>query len=238
MRFEINDLHVSYGGIMALDGVDCVVKEGEIVCLIGGNGAGKSTLLRTVSGLVKPSGGSITFDGMNITDLPPHKIVPLGISHSPEGRKVFATLTVEENLIMGAYALHHVDHSVLKFIYDVFPRLKERHKQMAGTLSGGEQQMLAIGRSLMSRPKLLLLDEPSLGLAPLVSKEMFAHIKRINEVQKISILIVEQNAAAALKLSHRGYVLEVGKVVLSGSSDELLASPLLRESYLGKKQKH
>ncbi|MDR0454273.1 MAG: ABC transporter ATP-binding protein [Deferribacteraceae bacterium] len=234
--FRINSLHVSYGGIMALDGVDCAVNEGEIVCLIGGNGAGKSTLLRAVSGLVKPAGGTIYFNNLNITNLPPYKIVPTGISHSPEGRKVFAALTVEENLIMGAYALSHIDYDVLRFIYDLFPRLKERRKQTAGTLSGGEQQMLAIGRSLMSKPKLLLLDEPSLGLAPLVSKEVFSHIKRINETQKISILLVEQNAAAALKLSHRGYVLEVGKVVLSGSSEELFDSPLLKESYLGKKR--
>ena len=237
MRFEVNGLHVAYGGIMALDGVNCVVNEGEIVCLIGGNGAGKSTLLRTISGLVKTSGGSITFNGINITDSPPYKIVPLGISHAPEGRKTFAILTVEENLLMGAYALARIDYDALTFIYDLFPRLKERKKQMAGTLSGGEQQMLAIGRSLMSKPKLLLLDEPSLGLAPLVSKEMFSHIKKINETQKISILIVEQNAAAALRLSHRGYVLEAGKVVLSGNSEELFNSPLLRESYLGKRHK-
>jgi branched-chain amino acid transport system ATP-binding protein len=234
MNFSISDLHVSYGGITALSGVSCEVKEGEVVSLLGANGAGKSTLLKTVSGLVKPKSGSITFDGVDITGNQPYKIVSMGITHSPEGRKVFATLTVEENLIMGAYVLKRYDHEQLDFVYNIFPRLKERRGQMAGTLSGGEQQMLAIGRSLMAKPKLLLLDEPSLGLSPLVSKELFALIKMLNAEYKLSILIVEQNAGAALKLSHRGYVLDVGKIVLSGSSEELLASPVLKESYLGK----
>ncbi len=234
MSFEVNNLHVSYGGIVALAGISLQVNEGEVVCLIGANGAGKSTLLRTISGLVKPKCGSIIFNNEDITAKPPYKIVGMGISQSPEGRKVFASLSVEENLIMGSYVLKKMDRGVLEFIYDTFPRLKERRKQLAGTLSGGEQQMLAIGRSLMAKPKLLLLDEPSLGLAPLITKELFALIKRINELRKISILVVEQNAQAALKLAHRAYVLDVGKVTMSGTAHDFLHSEELKDSYMGK----
>lgn len=234
MSFEVNNLHVSYGGIVALAGISLQVNEGEVVCLIGANGAGKSTLLRTISGLVKPKCGSIIFNNEDITAKPPYKIVGMGISQSPEGRKVFASLSVEENLIMGSYVLKKMDRGVLEFIYDTFPRLKERRKQLAGTLSGGEQQMLAIGRSLMAKPKLLLLDEPSLGLAPLITKELFALIKRINELRKLSILVVEQNAQAALKLAHRAYVLDVGKVVMSGTAHDFLHSEELKDSYMGK----
>ena len=236
MNFEVSNLHVAYGGIAALDGVSLNVQEGETVCLIGANGAGKSTLLKAISGLVKPVIGSITFDGNDITGMAPHKIVSMGISHSPEGRKIFAALTTEDNLLMGSYVLDKIDYSVLEFIYETFPILKERRTQLAGTLSGGEQQMLAIGRSLMSKPKLLLLDEPSLGLSPLIAKELFALIRGINERRGLSILIVEQNAKAALKLSKRGYVLEVGRVSLSGDSSELLSSNELIESYMGKKR--
>lgn len=234
MSFEVNNLHVSYGGIVALAGISLQVNEGEVVCLIGANGAGKSTLLRTISGLVKPKCGSIIFNNEDITAKPPYKIVGMGISQSPEGRKVFTSLSVEENLIMGSYVLKKMDRGVLEFIYDTFPRLKERRKQLAGTLSGGEQQMLAIGRSLMAKPKLLLLDEPSLGLAPLITKELFALIKRINELRKLSILVVEQNAQAALKLAHRAYVLDVGKVVMSGTAHDFLHSEELKDSYMGK----
>jgi branched-chain amino acid transport system ATP-binding protein len=234
VNFEIKNLFVAYGGIHALSGVSLEVHEGEIVCLIGANGAGKSTLLRAISGLVKPVKGSIVFDGSEISGVPPHKIVSLGISHSPEGRRVFATLTVEENLLMGSYVLKKPNSATMSFVLDTFPILKERLRQYAGTLSGGEQQMLAIGRSLMANPKLLLLDEPSLGLAPIITKELFSLIKKINEARKISILIVEQNAKAALKLSKRGYVLDVGKIAFSGDSQTLRESPELKESYLGK----
>ncbi|GAB7140866.1 ABC transporter ATP-binding protein [Deferribacterales bacterium RsTz2092] len=236
MEFEVKNLHVSYGGIVALDGLYMNVSDGEIVCLIGSNGAGKSSLLRAISGLVKPAIGQIIFNGQDISNLPPHKIVSMGVSHSPEGRRVFASLTVEENLLMGSYILSHVENTILDFVYTTFPVLKERAKQFAGTLSGGEQQMLSIGRSLMSKPELLLLDEPSLGLSPLITKELFALIKLINESQGISILLVEQNAKAALKLSSRGYVLDVGYVTMEGKSADLLNSQQLKESYLGKEK--
>jgi branched-chain amino acid transport system ATP-binding protein len=234
VNFEIKNLFVAYGGIHALSGVSLEVREGEIVCLIGANGAGKSTLLRTISGLVKPVKGSIVFNNIEIAGVAPHKIVACGISHSPEGRRVFATLTVEENLLMGSYVLKKTNKATMDFVLDTFPILKERLRQYAGTLSGGEQQMLAIGRSLMAEPKLLLLDEPSLGLAPIITKELFTLIKKINETRKLSILIVEQNAKAALKLSKRGYVLDVGKITFSGDSETLQNSPELKESYLGK----
>ncbi|MDR2104531.1 MAG: ABC transporter ATP-binding protein [Deferribacteraceae bacterium] len=191
MNFEIKDLFVAYGGIHALSGVSLKVQEGEIVCLIGANGAGKSTLLRTISGLIKPVKGSIIFNNNEIAGVAPHKIVELGISHSPEGRRVFAALTVEENLLMGSYVLKKPDKATMDFVLETFPILKERLRQYAGTLSGGEQQMLAIGRSLMAEPKLLLLDEPSLGLAPIITKELFTLIKKINLARKLSILIVE-----------------------------------------------
>ncbi|MDR2401374.1 MAG: ABC transporter ATP-binding protein [Deferribacteraceae bacterium] len=234
MNFEIKDLFVAYGGIHALTSVSLEVREGEIVCLIGANGAGKSTLLRSISGLIKPKKGSIVFNNTEIAGVAPHKIVALGISHSPEGRRVFATLTVGENLLMGSYVLKKKNKATFDFVLETFPILKERLRQYAGTLSGGEQQMLAIGRSLMAEPKLLLLDEPSLGLAPIITKELFSLIKKINEARKISILIVEQNAKAALKLSKRGYVLDVGKITFSGDSKTLQNSPELKESYLGK----
>jgi branched-chain amino acid transport system ATP-binding protein len=191
VNFEIKDLFVAYGGIHALSGVSLKVQEGEIVCLIGANGAGKSTLLRTISGLIKPVKGSIIFNNNEIAGVAPHKIVELGISHSPEGRRVFAALTVEENLLMGSYVLKKPDKATMDFVLETFPILKERLRQYAGTLSGGEQQMLAIGRSLMAEPKLLLLDEPSLGLAPIITKELFTLIKKINLARKLSILIVE-----------------------------------------------
>jgi branched-chain amino acid transport system ATP-binding protein len=184
--------------------------------------------------LIKPKKGSIIFNGNEIAGVAPHKIVSLGISHSPEGRRVFATLTVEDNLLMGSYVLKKTSGATMNFVLETFPILKERLRQYAGTLSGGEQQMLAIGRSLMAEPKLLLLDEPSLGLAPIITKELFSLIKKINEARKLSILIVEQNAKAALKLSKRGYVLDVGKITFSGDSETLQNSPELKESYLGK----
>lgn len=234
---KIDDLHVYYGHIHALKGISMEVKEGEIVTLLGANGAGKSTTLRTISGLLKPRQGSVTFDGKGLASTPAHDVVGLGVAHSPEGRKVFSTLTVQENLLLGAYS-HPKDtkgtQETLRRVYDLFPRLLERKNQLAGTLSGGEQQMLAIGRALMAKPKLLLLDEPSLGLAPLLVQAIFRTVREIN-AQGMTILLVEQNARAALKLAHRGYVLETGKIVLSGTADELLRDERVRKAYLGEK---
>lgn len=232
---EVKNLHVSYGAIKAIKGIDLHVKRGEVVSILGANGAGKTTTLRTISGLLKSTEGSILFDGQEITKVPAHEIVSLGMSHSPEGRKVFGTLSVEENLLMGAYSLKEYDKKTLNWIYEILPRLKERENQMAGTLSGGEQQMLAIGRAIMSKPKLLILDEPSLGLAPVLVKGIFKAIKEISETG-VTVLIVEQNAKAALKLSDRGYVLELGKITHKGSSDDLLNSKVIQEAYLGKKK--
>lgn len=232
---EVKNLHVGYGAIKAIKGIDLYVDKGEVVTILGANGAGKTTTLRTISGLLKSTEGSILFDGQEITKTPAHDIVTLGMSHSPEGRKVFGTLSVEENLMMGAYTLKAYDKKTLDWIYEILPRLKERENQMAGTLSGGEQQMLAIGRAIMSKPKLLILDEPSLGLAPVLVKGIFKAIKEISETG-VTVLIVEQNAKAALKLADRGYVLELGKITHEGSSHDLLNSEVIQEAYLGKKK--
>ncbi len=232
---EIKNLHVSYGAIKAIKGIDIHVKEGEVVAILGANGAGKTTTLRTISGLLRSNSGEIIFDGKEITKTPAHDIVSLGMSHSPEGRRVFGTLSTEENLLMGAYVLKKYDQKVLDWIYEILPRLKERRGQLAGTLSGGEQQMLAIGRSIMSNPKLLILDEPSLGLAPVLVKVIFKAIREISKTG-VTVLLVEQNAKAALKLADRGYVLELGKISYEGSSEELLNSKTIQEAYLGKKK--
>jgi len=231
---DVRDLHVSYGAIAAIKGISLKVHKGEVVTILGANGAGKTTTLKTISGLLKPKSGNIIFDKNDITNTPAHDIVSLGMSHSPEGRRVFGTLTVEENLMMGAYTLKDHDKETLEWIYDILPRLKERRKQLAGTLSGGEQQMLAIGRAIMSKPKLLILDEPSLGLAPILIKSIFKAVKEI-ALSGVTVLIVEQNAKAALKLANRGYVLEVGKITHEGTSEELLSSKAIQEAYLGKK---
>ncbi len=231
---EVVDLRVSYGAIKALDGISFAVPRGRIVALLGANGSGKTTTLRAITGLAAPGGGRIVFEGRELQRLPTHEIVQRGIAMVPEGRRIFANLTVYENLLMGAYFRRDQPALArdLDLIYDTFPRLAERRTQAAGTLSGGEQQMLALGRALMSRPRLLLLDEPSLGLAPLLVKEVFHIITRLNQ-RGVTILLVEQNAAAALKIAHHGYVLEVGRVVLEGSGVELLANPQLQEAYLG-----
>jgi branched-chain amino acid transport system ATP-binding protein len=232
---EIKNLHVSYGVINALHGISLSVKPGRIVTLIGANGAGKTTTLKTISGLLKPKSGEIFYDGKNIAGLPPHQIVARGLSHVPEGRMIFANLTVLENLQLGAYLQkdRKIIRHELEHVFSLFPRLKEREKQIAGTLSGGEQQMLAIGRALMSKPKLLLLDEPSLGLAPLLVKTIFEKIVEINRKQGLTILLVEQNANLALEISHFGYVLETGKVVLSGDTAVLRQNPQVKSAYLG-----
>jgi branched-chain amino acid transport system ATP-binding protein len=232
---EIKNLVVNYGAIAALHGISLSVPAGKIVTLLGANGAGKTTTLKTISGLLKPGSGEILYEGKNIAGLPPHQIVARGISQSPEGRMIFANLTVLENLQLGAYLQkdRHVVRRELERVFVLFPRLKEREKQIAGTLSGGEQQMLAIGRALMSRPHLLLLDEPSLGLAPLLVKTIFEKIVGINREQGLTILLVEQNANLALEISHFGYVLETGKVVLQGSSAELRQNPQVKSAYLG-----
>ena len=232
--FQIKDLEVSYGSISAIKGISLEVHKGEIVTILGANGAGKTTTMRTISRLLKAKSGSITFKGEELTQLPAHKIVKLGISQSPEGRRVFGILTVEENLMLGAFVKSTTNKETLEWVYQLFPRLKERRKQLAGTLSGGEQQMLAIGRALMSDPEMLLLDEPSLGLAPILVKAIFEQIKIIAS-KGVTVLLVEQNAKAALKLADRGYVLDVGKIALSGTSAELLASEKIQEAYLGKK---
>jgi branched-chain amino acid transport system ATP-binding protein len=232
---EIKQLAVSYGAINALHGISLSVKAGSIVTLIGSNGAGKSTTLRAVSGLVKPTGGEILFEGKDISGLPAHEVVKLGLSHVPEGRMIFANLTVHENLMMGAYLQR--DKSViaqeLELVFKTFPRLKEREQQVAGTLSGGEQQMLAIGRALMSRPKFLMMDEPSLGIAPLLVKAIFEKIVEINRTHGITILLVEQNANLALEVSHFGYVLETGRIILQNESAALRQDPKVRSAYLG-----
>ncbi len=236
IMFEVKDLEVSYGSIKAIKGISIQVAKGEIVTILGANGAGKTTTLRTISRLHDPNAGTILFKGEDITTTPAHKIVSMGISHSPEGRRIFGILTVEENLILGSYSQKSTDKKTLNWVYDLFPRLAERKRQLAGTLSGGEQQMLAIGRALMSRPEMLLLDEPSLGLAPILVKAIFKTVKEIAH-SGVTVLLVEQNAKAALKLADRAYVLEVGKLVLSGTSKELLASEKIQEAYLGKKRK-
>ena len=232
---KIENLAVSYGAIRALHEVSLTVEQGSIVTLIGSNGAGKSTTLRTVSGLLRPDSGTITWNGERIDGLAPHKVVARGLCQVPEGRMVFANLTVRENLAMGAYLQH--DHAAVRrerdYVFSVFPRLAEREKQQAGTLSGGEQQMLAIGRALMGQPKFLMLDEPSLGIAPLLVKSIFAQIVEINRSRGITMLLVEQNANLALGFASRGYVLEAGRIVLAGSADELLGDEAVRRAYLG-----
>ena len=235
---KIKDLHVSYGGIRALRGIDLEVPDGKIVTLIGANGAGKSTTLRTISGLVKAESGSITYDGRELLGLPINKILELGIAQSPEGRRVFPNLTVLENLKIGAYLRKDKDgiEKDIKWVYELFPRLEERYWQQAGTLSGGEQQMLAVGRALMSRPKLLMMDEPSLGLAPLVVQGIFDIIRTVNR-QGVTVLLVEQNANMALKIADYAYVLETGCITKSGTGAELLADESIKEAYLGKKKK-
>ena len=232
---EIRNLKVSYGAITALHGISLSVKPGSIVTLIGSNGAGKSTTLRAISGLVKPQSGEILYEGKTIGGLPAHQIVKFGLSHVPEGRMIFANLTVHENLMMGAYLQRDkaTIHRELDFVFATFPRLKEREAQVAGTLSGGEQQMLAIGRALMSQPKFLMLDEPSLGLAPLLVKTIFAKIVEINRERGITILLVEQNANLALEISHHGYVLETGRIILEGDSAALRKNPEIKRAYLG-----
>ena len=234
---KIKDLHVSYGGIKALRGVDLEVPDGKIVTLIGANGAGKSTTLRTISGLVKAESGSVTYDGKELLGLSINKILEQGIAQSPEGRRVFPNLTVLENLKIGAYLRKDRDgiEKDIRWIYELFPRLEERHWQPAGTLSGGEQQMLAVGRALMSRPKLLMMDEPSLGLAPLVVQGIFDIIRTINR-QGVTVLLIEQNANMALKIADYAYVLETGCITKSGTGAALLADESVKEAYLGKRR--
>ena len=231
---KVENMHVYYGNIHAIKGIDFEVKQGEIVTLIGANGAGKTTILHTLSGLLPLTKGSITYKNKDITKTPAHKILPLGIAQVPEGRRVFSKMTVQENLEMGAY-IHKKGQRMnddFDEVFKRFPRLKERLKQVAGTLSGGEQQMLAMGRALMSRPELLLLDEPSMGLAPLLVDEIFDIIKSINDTGT-TVLLVEQNANRALQHADRGYVLETGTILLDGPSKELLESPEVKEAYLG-----
>jgi branched-chain amino acid transport system ATP-binding protein len=234
MLLEVKNLNVYYGAIHALQGISFDINEGEVVTLIGSNGAGKSTTLSTISGLLRPRVGSVSFRDKDITLTQAQDIVKLGISQSPEGRKIIATLTVLENLEMGAYTRSDPAEikASLERVFKSFPRLKERQKQLGGTLSGGEQQMLAMGRALMAKPTLLLLDEPSMGLSPILVEEIFNIILEINK-QGTSILLVEQNAQMALSVSHRGYVLETGRIVLQGKSDDLLHNPEVMEAYLG-----
>ena len=229
----VNDIHVYYGSIHAVKGVSLEVNEGEIVTLIGANGAGKSTVLNTISGLLHPRGGSVTFMGQDLKGVPPHKLVARGMAQVPEGRRIFLQMTVEENLEMGAYTQSKasIDGSI-EDVYRRFPRLQERRKQIAGTLSGGEQQMLAMGRALMSHPRLLMLDEPSMGLAPILVEQIFDIIRELHAAGT-TILLVEQNAQAALSVADRAYVLETGRISLSGSGAELMASDKVREAYLG-----
>ena len=231
---EVKDLHVSYGGIRALRGVNPEVPDGRIVTLIGANGAGKSTLLRTISGLVKAESGSITYDGKELLGMPINKILELGIAQVPEGRRVFTNLSVLENLKIGAYLRRDKAgiQKDIEWVYELFPRLQERSWQMAGTLSGGEQQMLAVGRALMSRPKLMMMDEPSLGLAPLVVKGIFEIIREINR-QGVTVLLIEQNANMALKTADLAYVLETGEITLHGTGAELLTNEAVKRAYLG-----
>lgn len=231
---ELKNLTVRYGAITALHGISLKVERGDIVTLIGANGAGKTTTLKSISGLLKAE-GQVLFNGHNLASQPSHEIVAAGISHVPEGRMIFSDLTVAENLAMGAY--RQKDKATIRitrdFVFEMFPRLHERQKQIAGTLSGGEQQMLAIGRALMSRPKFLMLDEPSLGLAPLIVKSIFEKILEINRQQGLTILLVEQNANLALEVSRYGYVLETGRITLSDTSAALRQNPKVREAYLG-----
>lgn len=233
---EIKNLKVKYGGIVALNGVDMKIPDGKIVTLVGANGAGKSTTLRAITNLVNTAEGSITYDGKELTGRNTQDIVKMGITLVPEGRHVFADMTVDENLRIGAYL--RKDKASFKkdidFIHEMFPRLKERSNQLSGTLSGGEQQMLAVGRALMSKPKVLMMDEPSLGLAPLVVKDIFEIIKKVNKEQNMTVLLIEQNANAALKIADYGYVMETGNIGLEGTGQELLSNERVKEMYLGK----
>jgi branched-chain amino acid transport system ATP-binding protein len=233
---EIRGLRVKYGNVEALHGIDLTVGQGEIVTILGANGAGKSTTLRAISGLVKPSAGELLFDGRPAGGIPAHERVKLGIAQSPEGRRIFGTLTVRENLLLGAFT--RTDEKEIletaRWIYHLFPVLEQRRTQLAGTLSGGEQQMLAIGRALMAKPRVLLLDEPSLGLAPLLVKAIFQTVREINHSTGVTVLIVEQNARAALKLAHRGYVMEVGRIVHADTAERLAADESVQNAYLGK----
>ena len=232
---EIRNLHVSYGGIAALHGISLEVPAGSIVTLIGGNGAGKSSTLRAISGIARVASGSIFFEGREITNKPAHEIVALGIAHSPEGRMVFSNLTVLENLHMGAHLRRdrQAISSDQERIFTLFPRLKERLQQAAGTLSGGEQQMLAIARALMSKPRCLLLDEPSLGIAPILVQTIFSRIVEINRELGLTILLVEQNANLALRIASHGYVLETGRIILNDTTESLRTNPAVRSAYLG-----
>ncbi len=230
---EIKNLSVNFGGIKAVNDISMAVEEGKIVTLIGANGAGKSTILRSISGIVKPQTGEILLNGQNILGLSPDAIVSRGVTLVPEGRRVFPNLTVQENLKIGAYLRKDKLDADLEYVYSLFPRLKERHWQLAGTLSGGEQQMLAVGRALMSKPKLVMMDEPSLGLAPLVVKSIFEIIETING-EGITVLLIEQNANMALRIADTAYVLETGAITMAGTGAELLANDTIKEAYLGK----
>jgi branched-chain amino acid transport system ATP-binding protein len=229
---QVDDIEVRYGAIRALKGVAFEVHEGEVVALLGANGAGKTTTQKTVSGMLQPALGQILFEGERIDGIPAHRLISMGICHVPEGRRVFPRMTVHENLEMGAFRFKRPDMELFEHVLELFPRLRERIKQQAGTLSGGEQQMLAIGRALMGKPRLLLLDEPSMGLAPLIVKQIFDIVREINS-SGVTVLIVEQNAAQALSLANRGYVLETGEIVLTGTGRELLADDRVRAAYLG-----
>jgi len=231
---EVNDVHAYYGNIHALKGISLTVEEGEIVTLIGANGAGKSTTLNTICGLLHPQTGTIRLEGQEIHGLPPHTVVARGVSQAPEGRRVFGRLTVQENLEMGAFLRDDAEdiRRDMQRVFDLFPRLEERRRQLGGTLSGGEQQMLSIGRALMARPRVLLLDEPSMGLAPLLVEDIFRVIRQLNE-EGTTILLVEQNALMALSVASRGYVLETGRVALEGTVDELRENPQVQKAYLG-----
>ena len=229
---KLNDVHSYYGQIHALKGISIDVKEGEVVTLIGSNGAGKSTTLRTISGLLSPRKGEVLYKGNNIAGIPAHKVAGMGIAQSPEGRRIFPRMSVLENLQMGAFVHGKVDPNDLARVYDLFPRLKERASQKAGTMSGGEQQMLAIGRALMSSPRLLLLDEPSMGLSPILVEQIFSIIKDINK-QGTTVLLVEQNALMALAVASHGYVLQTGQIILQDNAKALLANETVRKAYLG-----
>ena len=231
---EIENLHVSYGSVEVLHGISLHVDEGEIVTLLGANGAGKSTTLLSISRLVNPREGRITFDGKNLLDYESYQVVGLGVAQSPEGRRVFGTMTVQENLMLGAFQVHSetIKQNTLEWIFQLFPRLLERRSQMAGTLSGGEQQMLAMGRALMCKPKMLLLDEPSMGLSPLLVKEIFKIIRQVNR-NGVTVLLVEQNAKMALEIANRAYVLETGKIKMEGEAQELANNIEVRKAYLG-----
>ncbi|HBE94922.1 MAG TPA: branched-chain amino acid ABC transporter ATP-binding protein [Desulfovibrio sp.] len=235
---EIKNINVFYGDVQVIWDVSFRVKEGEIVALIGANGAGKSTILRTISGILRPASGEVVFDGRPIHTMDPYHLIDLGLAHCPEARRLFVEMSVEENLDMGALrgAAKQQRKQTKEMIYGLFPRLKERRRQMSGTLSGGEQQMLAIGRALMAAPKTLLLDEPGMGLAPLVTREIFRHILGLRDRLGLTVLLVEQNARAALKIADRGYVLETGRVMVQGPAQELLANKDVQRAYLGRDQ--